>query len=75
MNLSVDPIFCLPDRFVVPPVNPVGSSDLFPGPGAGMYPTRYFTIQNDFFFLLIAVYCNGKYKVYEVVFFLVGFQG
>ncbi|KAL8167922.1 hypothetical protein V2J09_009421 [Rumex salicifolius] len=25
---------------VYPPVNPVGGSDLFPGAGAGMYPTR-----------------------------------
>ncbi|THG10298.1 hypothetical protein TEA_010558 [Camellia sinensis var. sinensis] len=25
---------------VYPPVYPVGGSDLFPGPGAGMYPTR-----------------------------------
>ncbi|XAR67670.1 hypothetical protein NMG60_11002518 [Bertholletia excelsa] len=27
-------------RFPYPAVNPVGGSDLFPGPGAGMYPTR-----------------------------------
>ncbi|CAL5335011.1 unnamed protein product [Camellia sinensis] len=27
-------------RIVYPPVYPVGGSDLFPGPGAGMYPTR-----------------------------------
>ncbi|KAM7265105.1 hypothetical protein ACFE04_002788 [Oxalis oulophora] len=26
--------------FVVPPINPYEGSDLFPGPGAGMYPTR-----------------------------------
>lgn len=26
--------------FVVPPVNPFGGSDLYPGPGAGMYPSR-----------------------------------
>ncbi|KAG8504182.1 hypothetical protein CXB51_002616 [Gossypium anomalum] len=29
-----------PSGVVIPPVNPVGGSDLFPGPGAGMYPTR-----------------------------------
>ncbi|GAV65453.1 LOW QUALITY PROTEIN: PI31_Prot_C domain-containing protein/PI31_Prot_N domain-containing protein [Cephalotus follicularis] len=29
-----------PSGFVHPPVNPYGVSDLFPGPGAGMYPTR-----------------------------------
>ncbi|KAJ7961348.1 Proteasome inhibitor-related [Quillaja saponaria] len=29
-----------PSGIVYPPVNPVGGSDLFPGPGAGMYPTR-----------------------------------
>lgn len=33
---SVDP----PRWFVVPPVNPVGGGDLYPGPGAGMYPPR-----------------------------------
>ncbi|KAM6550821.1 hypothetical protein CsatB_000629 [Cannabis sativa] len=27
-------------RFVYPPVYPVGGSDLYPGPGAGMYPPR-----------------------------------
>ncbi|CAO2821169.1 unnamed protein product [Amaranthus hypochondriacus] len=26
--------------YVVPPIIPVGGSDLFPGPGAGMFPTR-----------------------------------
>ncbi|XP_021730089.1 probable proteasome inhibitor [Chenopodium quinoa] len=26
--------------FVVPPVSPFGGSDLYPGPGAGMYPSR-----------------------------------
>ncbi|KAL6185519.1 hypothetical protein ACLB2K_041652 [Fragaria x ananassa] len=30
----------LPSRIVYPPVNPIGDSDRFPGPGAGMYPTR-----------------------------------
>lgn len=29
-----------PAGFVLPPVNPVGGSDLFPGGGAGVYPTR-----------------------------------
>ncbi|GMI71274.1 PROTEASOME REGULATOR1 [Hibiscus trionum] len=29
-----------PSGVVVPPVNPIGGSDLLPGPGAGMYPTR-----------------------------------
>ncbi|OAY41397.1 probable proteasome inhibitor isoform X2 [Manihot esculenta] len=29
-----------PSGIIYPPVNPVGGSDLFPGPGAGMYPTR-----------------------------------
>ncbi|GMP50931.1 hypothetical protein CsSME_00017348 [Camellia sinensis var. sinensis] len=29
-----------PAGIVYPPVYPVGASDLFPGPGAGMYPTR-----------------------------------
>lgn len=36
-------------RVVIPPVNPVGGSDLFPGPGAGMYPTRYFFVPNQCF--------------------------
>ncbi|KAF8006307.1 hypothetical protein BT93_K0564 [Corymbia citriodora subsp. variegata] len=27
-------------RVVIPPVYPLGGNDLFPGPGAGMYPTR-----------------------------------
>lgn len=26
--------------FIIPPISPVGGSDLFPGPGAGMYPSR-----------------------------------
>ncbi|KAK8600247.1 hypothetical protein V6N13_059936 [Hibiscus sabdariffa] len=29
-----------PSGVVMPPVNPIGGSDLLPGPGAGMYPTR-----------------------------------
>ncbi|KAI3447725.1 hypothetical protein Pfo_004390 [Paulownia fortunei] len=29
-----------PSGYVVPPVPAFGGSDLFPGPGAGMYPTR-----------------------------------
>ncbi|KDP24535.1 hypothetical protein JCGZ_25099 [Jatropha curcas] len=29
-----------PSGVILPPVNPIGGSDLFPGPGAGMYPTR-----------------------------------
>ncbi|XP_017977444.1 PREDICTED: probable proteasome inhibitor [Theobroma cacao] len=29
-----------PSGVVVPPIYPMGGSDLFPGPGAGMYPTR-----------------------------------
>ncbi|GLU03059.1 hypothetical protein SLE2022_202770 [Rubroshorea leprosula] len=29
-----------PSGVILPPLNPFGSSDLFPGPGAGMYPTR-----------------------------------
>ncbi|KAJ8753857.1 hypothetical protein K2173_000111 [Erythroxylum novogranatense] len=29
-----------PSGIVYPPVNPIGGSDLFPGPGAGVYPTR-----------------------------------
>ncbi|XP_057970476.1 probable proteasome inhibitor [Malania oleifera] len=29
-----------PSRVVYPPVYPLGSSDLLPGPGAGMYPIR-----------------------------------
>jgi hypothetical protein len=36
-------VFC---RIVFPPVYPIGGSDLFPGPGAGMYPTRYFSFTN-----------------------------
>lgn len=32
---------------VFPPINPTGGfSDLLPGPGAGMYPTRYCTSTN-----------------------------
>ncbi|PRQ37812.1 putative PI31 proteasome regulator [Rosa chinensis] len=30
----------LPSRIVYPSVNPIGDSDRFPGPGAGMYPAR-----------------------------------
>lgn len=37
-NTSFSGLLC---RIIYPPVNPVGGSDLFPGPGAGMYPTRY----------------------------------
>ncbi|GMY14457.1 probable proteasome inhibitor isoform X1 [Fagus crenata] len=37
VNLGV-PIH--PAGIVFPPVYPIGGSDLFPGPGAGMYPTR-----------------------------------
>lgn len=34
-------------RMVFPPINPTGGfSDLLPGPGAGMYPTRYCTSTN-----------------------------
>lgn len=29
-----------PGGFVLPPVNPIGGSDLFPGAGAGIYPSR-----------------------------------
>ncbi|KAK9677031.1 hypothetical protein RND81_11G117400 [Saponaria officinalis] len=29
-----------PARYVVPPVNPIGGSDLFPSGGAGIYPSR-----------------------------------
>ncbi|KAG2690688.1 hypothetical protein I3760_09G200600 [Carya illinoinensis] len=29
-----------PAGIIYPPINPSGGSDLFPGPGAGMYPTR-----------------------------------
>uniref|UniRef100_A0A2P2JBF2 Uncharacterized protein MANES_09G098300 n=1 Tax=Rhizophora mucronata TaxID=61149 RepID=A0A2P2JBF2_RHIMU len=29
-----------PSGIVYPPVNPIGGSDLSPGPGAGVYPTR-----------------------------------
>jgi len=29
-----------PSGIVYPPIHPIGGSDLFPGPGAGMYPTR-----------------------------------
>lgn len=29
-----------PSGVVIPPVYPLGGNDLFPGPGAGMYPTR-----------------------------------
>ncbi|KAF2306208.1 hypothetical protein GH714_015734 [Hevea brasiliensis] len=29
-----------PSGIIYPPVNPVGGSDLFPGPGGGMYPMR-----------------------------------
>ncbi|KAL4342428.1 hypothetical protein GQ457_08G019670 [Hibiscus cannabinus] len=29
-----------PSGVVMPPVNPIGGSDLLPGPGAGMYPSR-----------------------------------
>jgi len=29
-----------PSGIIYPPINPIGGSDLFPGPGAGMYPTR-----------------------------------
>lgn len=28
-------------RYVVPPIPGAGGSDLFPGPGAGVYPTRF----------------------------------
>lgn len=32
-------------RLVVPPIYPgVGGDDLFPGPGAGMYPSRFFPL-------------------------------
>lgn len=41
---DVDPedqyIYPPPSGFIVPPIPGSGSSDLFPGPGAGMYPTR-----------------------------------
>ncbi|EEF27932.1 probable proteasome inhibitor isoform X2 [Ricinus communis] len=30
----------LPSGIVIPPINPNRGSDIFPGPGAGMYPTR-----------------------------------
>ncbi|XP_059428278.1 probable proteasome inhibitor isoform X1 [Corylus avellana] len=29
-----------PSGILYPSINPIGGSDLFPGPGAGMYPTR-----------------------------------
>jgi proteasome inhibitor subunit 1 (PI31) len=29
-----------PSGMTYPPINPISGSDLFPGPGAGMYPTR-----------------------------------
>ncbi|XVF08184.1 hypothetical protein REPUB_Repub06bG0204200 [Reevesia pubescens] len=29
-----------PSGVVIPPINPIGGTDLFPGPVAGMYPTR-----------------------------------
>ncbi|XP_022767616.1 probable proteasome inhibitor isoform X2 [Durio zibethinus] len=29
-----------PSGVFIPSINPIGGSDLFPGPGAGMYPTR-----------------------------------
>ncbi|KAL0545147.1 hypothetical protein IC582_020293 [Cucumis melo] len=29
-----------PSGVVIPPINPLGGGDLFPGPGAGMYPAR-----------------------------------
>ncbi|KAL5550231.1 hypothetical protein UlMin_000407 [Ulmus minor] len=29
-----------PPEFLYPPIHPVGGSDLYPGPGAGMYPPR-----------------------------------
>lgn len=31
-------------RIVYPPIHPGGGSDLFPGPGAGMYPSRYLRV-------------------------------
>ncbi|GAB2298835.1 hypothetical protein Dimus_032912 [Dionaea muscipula] len=36
-----------PQGVVVPPVHPAGSSDLFPGPGAGMYPSGGFGIGGE----------------------------
>ncbi|PIN02255.1 Proteasome formation inhibitor PI31 [Handroanthus impetiginosus] len=35
-----DPYISAPTGFIVPPVPGSGGSDLFPGPGAGMYPSR-----------------------------------
>lgn len=36
--LLYSPVQC---RYIVPPILDSGHSDLFPGPGAGMYPTRF----------------------------------
>lgn len=33
-------------RIIYPPIYPSGVSDIFPSPGAGMYPTRYFSFTN-----------------------------
>lgn len=40
-------------RLVYPPVNPIGGSDLFPGPGAGMYPTRSVDISDSWFSIAV----------------------
>ena len=40
-------------RLVYPPVGPIGSSDLFPGPGAGMYPPRSFDIYYSWFSIVV----------------------
>lgn len=39
-------------RIPVPPINPSRGSDLFPGPGAGMYPRRYVSIPNYWLFVI-----------------------
>ncbi|KAG8374354.1 hypothetical protein BUALT_Bualt11G0123100 [Buddleja alternifolia] len=35
-----EPYYSSPSGFIVPPIPSFGGSDLYPGPGAGMYPTR-----------------------------------
>lgn len=38
----------VPCRFVVPPVPGFGGSDIFPGPGAGMYPSRFLQLSSNY---------------------------
>ena len=45
-------------RVMYPPVNPIGGSDLLPGPGAGMYPSRYVFLPVSLFLSSRHIYSN-----------------